>query len=192
MPQSFTTILASSSNPTIEAVRKRRDSVGCHGGQTDRLTAFCNSLMYLTFQSKDGPDKKPELTVEFPTPPSTVEDGTKLSAFCIVYPGDAGSLVWVIYSNTQNRTLMNHVDQEIVSENSNIERGRVFTKSDLVLPMDMSMNGGRIACFAYDVRRAASLACHASDKFCAITPVIEVKKEDIPGMYTEGVRKNVT
>ncbi|GFR93961.1 macrophage mannose receptor 1-like [Elysia marginata] len=161
--------------------------INCFSIRED-TSAFCSGkgdpLEYCAKSNKikvvEGPLESPKLEVEFPTPPSTVAEGSELAAYCIVYPNKVGSLVWVIYSDTESRTLMNHVDPEIVSEHSDVERGKVYTKSDLMLKVDTSLK--RIACFAYDVRQAASLTCHKSDKFCAITPLIKVTSTETPGL----------
>ncbi|RUS84588.1 hypothetical protein EGW08_007683 [Elysia chlorotica] len=59
----------------------------------------------------DGPHKGPELSIEFPLFPSTIKEGDVLVALCKVYPGEGGSLVWVISPGSgDSRTLENHVD----------------------------------------------------------------------------------
>ncbi|RUS84587.1 hypothetical protein EGW08_007682 [Elysia chlorotica] len=115
----------------------------------------------------DGPEKGPELKIS----PSDLLEGDRLVALCKVYPGEGGSLVWVIYPGSGgSRTLENHVDTEIASEISTLEEGKLVTISQLEFIVNTSFDGSRIACFAYDIRKTDSLECPVEEELCAISP----------------------
>ncbi|KAK3764360.1 hypothetical protein RRG08_039956 [Elysia crispata] len=148
---------------------------------------FGNALEYCDkshqFKVLGGPDKPPAMDVKYSHPPAIFFEGDMVDAVCTVYPGEGGSLVWVIYSPGGNRSLENHFDPEIVAEKSDILQGKVFTKSRLEFTAKKSFDGGRIACFAYDVTKTSSLECRPSDKYCVITPAVRVDEKTYLGAY---------